>query len=634
MRISAVAAMLFLLAAGSPQASSLLKPPVSMPQALANDNRVASGSLAGSRLHIALEARQAIWRPDGDGGPGIPIQAFAEVGKHVQIPGPLIRVPVGTVVVASIHNAIPGTVLTMHGMVDRPAVADRAFRVPFGETHVVQFRAGAPGTYLYWGATAGKTLSDRFGVDSQLNGAFVVDPAAPHASANDRVFIISQWINHRDKDGSPNFNYELDTINGRAWPYTERVSYQKGEAVHWRWLNASLGAHPLHLHGYYFTVDSRGNGIADNIYIRSTDRDRRVTEVIEAGNTFTMSWQADRPGNWLFHCHLAYHILGHVPVAAMLASKDTISDDEFESDHVRHAGMGGLILAINVKAPASQVAVDPPPAAKVVHLHVERAADDKPDAPSFRYVVGDEAATSPQTAAIGPPIVLTRGVSSEILVTNLLNEPTAVHWHGIELADSYYDGVVALSGYGKRVAPMIDPGQTFEVRMTPPRTGTFIYHTHMDDVWQLRGGLAGPLIVLDPGQVYDPSTDHVFTITTTHSLDDALKIFVNGTFSPAPITCRVGVAQRLRFINMTTFWTHALVSLDTGSRTAQWRPLAVDGATLPLQRQNPESAVQTITIGETRDYAFTPSAPGEFELQFYPSKKSRNIVRVAIHVVE
>ena len=48
----------------------------------------------------------------------------------------------------------------------------------------------------------------------------------------------------------------------------------------------------------------------------------------------------------------------------------------------------------------------------------------------------------------GPTIVLERGKPVSITVVNRLREPTAVHWHGIEL-ESYFDGVADFSGAGR-----------------------------------------------------------------------------------------------------------------------------------------------------------------------------------------
>ena len=54
--------------------------------------------------------------------------------------------------------------------------------------------------------------------------------------------------------------------------------------------------------------------------------------------------------------------------------------------------------------------------------------------------------------------------------------------------------------FDSRTAPAIAPGDSFEARFTPPRAGTFIYHTHIDDIRQPSSGLYGAIIVLEPGQ--------------------------------------------------------------------------------------------------------------------------------------
>ena len=94
---------------------------------------------------------------------------------------------------------------------------------------------------------------------------------------------------------------------------------------------------------------------------------------------------------------------------------------------------------------------------------------------------------------------------------NHLTESTAIHWHGIEL-DSYYDGVHGFSGWIAASTPMIEPGGTFVVRFTPPRAGTFIYHTHLHDYRQLSSGLYGPIVVTDTDETFDPATDHVIVL--------------------------------------------------------------------------------------------------------------------------
>ena len=76
--------------------------------AVDNDNRSHAGSLRDGVLTIHLEAHPASWYAEETDGPGLPVYAFAEEGHQPQIPGPLIRVPEGTEVRATVRNSIVG----------------------------------------------------------------------------------------------------------------------------------------------------------------------------------------------------------------------------------------------------------------------------------------------------------------------------------------------------------------------------------------------------------------------------------------------------------------------------------------------------------------------------------------------
>ena len=128
--------------------------------------------------------------------------------------------------------------------------------------------------------------------------------------------------------------------------------------------------------------------------------------------------------------------------------------------------------------------------------------------------------------------MLRRDEPVEITLVNRLAEPTAIHWHGIEL-DSYYDGVHGFSGLGRQVTPMIEPGGQFVVRFTPPRAGTFIYHTHLHDYRQLSSGLYGPIVVSNPGETFDPATDHVVVIGRS-----GLTLVLTGTPGTASVVAQ------------------------------------------------------------------------------------------------
>src|SRR5262245_7607560 len=71
-----------------------------------NDNRVPAGKLANGVLTVRLEARSAVWRPEGSKGPIITTAAFAAEGQRASIPGPLLRVPAGTEIRATVRNSL------------------------------------------------------------------------------------------------------------------------------------------------------------------------------------------------------------------------------------------------------------------------------------------------------------------------------------------------------------------------------------------------------------------------------------------------------------------------------------------------------------------------------------------------
>jgi hypothetical protein len=179
--------------------------------------------------------------------------------------------------------------------------------------------------------------------------------------------------------------------------------------------------------------------------------------------------------------------------------------------------------------------------------------------------------------------VLTRGQPVEITVLNKLPEPTSVHWHGIEL-ESYYDGIAGWSGTPGHIAPMIEPGASFVARFTPPRAGTFIYHTHLDDIRQLSSGLYRPLIVLEPGQSFDPARDRVMLISVKGPSDNTPILF-NGDTNPGPIELKQGARYRFRFINITPHDPLLTISVLAGSSPSRGARLQRIELICPFPRQ-------------------------------------------------
>ncbi len=578
----------------------------SLPVIAPNQNHHPSGELRNGVLALQLEIGTGVWHPESEDGPALAVYAFGEAGPRLQNPGPLVRVPQGTEIHVSVHNTLPVPV-SVYGLAE-PGAGDRqALHLAPGTTEHATFRAGTPGVYFYWGATTATDLRARHGIDSQLNGAIVVDP--PGRSRKDEIFVISILAN-----GPPAVADEiLATINGKSWPYTQRLQYALGEPVRWRWINASDEAHALHLHGFYYRVDAfNRDGRIENY---SGDlRPRVVTQRVRPGETFDMSWLPERTGRWLFHCHMLAHMVPPALPAHALLSPAAVHAKEHAAHNVM--GMGQLVLGVTVPARPGDPA--PPPWHADRHLRLvigEPANSDSPYA--LRLSESGQAPTeAAKSGLIGPPIVLTRGQPVDIEVVNHLQQPTAIHWHGIEL-ESFYDGVPGWSGAATEITPPIAPGASFIARMAPPRAGTFIYHTHWHDASQLTHGLYGPLIVLPPGEKLDSASDLTFVFSEGEFDTLGPMFLVNGRPQSPALRLQAGKHYRLRLINISPDNVATQVSLHDGHGPVQWTIVAKDGADLAPGAVKSTPAETPITVGETYDAEFETDAPKELILDFY-----------------
>jgi FtsP/CotA-like multicopper oxidase with cupredoxin domain len=584
-------------------------------QVLISDNRAPAGTLRDGVLTIRLEARQGEWHPDGDREPGVVVEVFGEEGGPLQIPGPMIRVPEGTEIRAFVRNSLDGPNLVMHGLYDRAPSAGPATDtvvVAAGAVREVRFRAGAEGNYYYWGSIGRRNFA---GVEvyTLLSGAFIVDARAAVSAPRDRVLFIGSWNDSVSIVGGAPVGFTgRIVINGKAWPNTERLDYGVGDSIRWRVLNVSNLVHPMHLHGFYFDVDSRGNERTDSIYPTDSAPHLVVTERLTQGRTMSMTWVPERPGNWLFHCHDNVHILRNRP----LNGSPLPPEDLHHAENHALEMMGGPVLGVHVRPRGNGAAPADPAARRRLRLIARVDTGGTAQEPAFGYVLDDglraPAAAPPYLP--GPTIVLRRGEPVGINVVNELPEPTAVHWHGIEL-ESYFDGVAGFAGQPGRIAPPIAARDSFEARFTPPRAGTFIYHTHIDEVRQQRAGLAGALLVLEPGTTYDPSTDIVLLITTPRRVADNAVVLLNGSSTPGTLEMRAGTRYRLRLINVHVARPSMIAHVKRETETLAWRALAKDGADLPSERATVRPARQQMGNGETFDFEFTPDRPGDLRIE-------------------
>ena len=610
----------------------------SLPVAAPNDNRTPAGTLQDGVLSIALEATNSMWYPDGDSLPGMPIEVFGEPGKQPITPGPLLRVPAGTELRVSFRNSLERDTLTFYmpsrmrdatvrAALDSVVVAPR-------EAGEMRIRALRPGTYLYH-ANGRRTNLDRvLRIRGFLSGAIVVDSAHHRSRPDDRVMVLQTSVDSLTAANVPDTRREILAINGRSWPHTERLEATVGDTIAWRVINGSPDVHPMHLHGFYFRVDEF-DGPQALPASKTTGNRMAVTEHMMPFQTMSMTWVPERAGNWLFHCHYQPHAGPHRP----LGSAPVQNAGAGHESHAQHE-MGGLVMGVYVRPRGGESTSAPTTARRRLRLIAVRDSGFPDSLPSMRFVLEEQGQRRSERTGFSPTLNLTRAEPVAITVINRLGEPLSVHWHGIEL-ESYYDGVAGFAGSATRLAPIIAPADSFEARMTPPRSGTFIYHSHVDEPRHHRAGLGGAIIVRD-GQPVAPSNEHLFFIKSARGSTGTSPMEINGQVNPDTIVLRRGQAYRFRFVNLAVTSPNATVYLTArpdsslenlrDTMLVQWRPVAKDGADMPPQSRTLRPAQQLVSIGETFDFEVQPLVRGDLRIEVRPVSAGRLFVRIPVRV--
>jgi manganese oxidase len=613
-----------------------------------NDNQKSAGEFRNGIYYVNLEVKEGYWYPEAKEGAPVKIKAFAESGKPLQVPGPLIRVPEGTEIRVSVRNGSKDPI-SLYGFITRlyrPGNYKEDITINVGEIKEISFNAGAAGTFLYTGKSNDDTLTPAqvatpF-LNSQLYGAFIIDPNNEKIDLKERILMIGM-CGIRGGDAI----LTKYVINGLTWPYTERLTYTQGEKVNWRVINASVLNHPMHLHGFPFVTKSFVFAAKDSI-IPEEKRKEAVTQNLVPMNRMRMTWVPEKEGNWLFHCHLLDHSL---PASFF---KDKEQEDHTGMNTQTHArnGMGGLVMGIHVspgKKYAKNVLVKKTPERRLTLLVGEQPQNYLYNKLGKGFQLLEKGRLGSGKYSIpGPPIVLIKNQPTAITIINNLKEPTTIHWHGLEI-ESYYDGVAGWGNMGNKLAPLIQSGDSFTVLITPPRAGTYMYHTHMHDR-QLLDGLYGALIVLNPGEKYTPETDKILLLSQGNSKIEFTKNWftgfsnllqlLNGSNQPEEIHLKRGTTYRLRVINISAQENSYqvsprdgfFISLKKDGKPVIWKSIDKDGMNIPagLHEVIPADN-QRAAPGTTHDFEFTPDRTGEyhFEAKWDQQVVVRQIIKVS-----
>ncbi|MDC5543408.1 multicopper oxidase domain-containing protein [Acinetobacter baumannii] len=108
------------------------------------------------------------------------------------------------------------------------------------------------------------------------------------------------------------------TINGKKFNETEPFKVKYGERIRLKFVNDSMMAHPMHLHGMFMQLENGQD---------PSNMPNKHTVIVPPGKTVTTLLTADELGEWAIHCHLLYHMSAGMMNKLIVANVDSNSSD-------------------------------------------------------------------------------------------------------------------------------------------------------------------------------------------------------------------------------------------------------------------------------------------------------------------
>jgi FtsP/CotA-like multicopper oxidase with cupredoxin domain len=215
----------------------------------------------------------------------------------------------------------------------------------------------------------------------------------------------------------------------------------------------------------------------------------------------------------------------------------------------------------------------------------------------------------------GPLIEAVEGDRVRIYVTNKLEEPTTVHWHGVFVPNG-------MDGVGGLTQNYIKPGKTFRYEFTFGKPGTFMYHPHFDEMTQIALGMVGMIVVhprepTETRRVRDYSLMlHEWKVPIGAARPDPLAmndfnvLTFNSKAFPAtePLVAELGDLVRIRLANIGPMDHHPIHLHGMAFEVAE-----TDGGQVPKTARWPETTI-LVPVGSIRVIELVANAPGDWPM--------------------
>ena len=234
-------------------------------------------------------------------------------GYNGKVHGPTIEAVEGDRVRIYVTNHLPAaTTVHWHGIIlpnGMDGVGGLSQKpIQPGETFRYEFTLQQHGTQMYHSHHDEMTQ-----MALGLMGLFIIHPRNPKDPLPDRDFayMMSEWrVDVGTKRPNPieMTDFNLLTFNARVFPGTAPMVVRKGDRVRIRLANlGAMDHHPIHIHGHRFRVI--GTDAGD---IPESAQRQEVTVLVAVGQTRTIEFIADNPGDWAFHCHMTHHTMNQM----------------------------------------------------------------------------------------------------------------------------------------------------------------------------------------------------------------------------------------------------------------------------------------------------------------------------------
>jgi FtsP/CotA-like multicopper oxidase with cupredoxin domain len=230
-------------------------------------------------------------------------------GFNGSAPAPTIQVNQGDHVRVIFDNHLPeASSIHWHGFEDMvgydgmPGISQEPVKP--GGRFVYEFDIHQAGTYFYHSHMA---MQEMMG----MLGGFIMHPRTPYQPHCDKDFLLHvQEYSVLPNNTVPNttdMEYNWLVLNGKAGPASTPMIVRQGDRVRLRFVNLGMDHHPMHLHGYTFhTTGTEGGRIQPSAWWPGN------TVLVGVAQARDVELVADRPGDWMLHCHLPHHMMNQM----------------------------------------------------------------------------------------------------------------------------------------------------------------------------------------------------------------------------------------------------------------------------------------------------------------------------------